>query len=89
MVVASCVRERAAVTSRCIRVHIADSSTFIVVSTDGVVTEVSNDEYRFLLEMTEVDAAKLLREGGAIFVDMDREKTEVKVRRGYRARADR
>lgn len=82
---------------RRIRVHIAAESTFVIESTDGVVTYCSRGygvrvrteaDPSGLVGLPELDAARKLRAEGALFVDLD-SRTLVRPGRGYAARGDR
>jgi hypothetical protein len=72
---------------RRIRVHLPGVSTFIVGTSDGIVVECSRPECgdQYLGADESVVAAELRAEG-ATFVDLDHDRTEVRVARGYRAR---
>ena len=71
---------------RVIRVHLPGYPSFVLVSRDGVVVEVTSDEAKTLLGRQETDVATKLRAAGATFVDLLHEKTVVRVARGYRSR---
>jgi hypothetical protein len=74
------------VIERVIRVHLPGYATFVLVSRDGVVVEVTGDEAKTLLGRAEVDVARTLRNAGATFTDLINDRTVVKVARGYRSR---
>lgn len=75
---------------RRIRVHLAAAgSTFIIGTFAGRVVEVSHEGFKDCLDRPEEDVARELREQGALFVDIENDRTEVRLRRGYRSRADR
>lgn len=82
---------------RRIRVHVASESTFVIESTDGMITYCSRGYGVRVREQAdpsgfvgkpELDVARELRANGALFVDLDN-LTTVRPGRGYAARGDR
>lgn len=80
---------------RKIRVHLPGTSTFIVETSLGLVVRCTRPLDPALgggdnlVGRTEADVADELRKLGATFVDLGRERQQMRVRRGYRAREDR
>lgn len=82
-------------TERHIRVHLPtfdraalEDPTFVIVTRDGVVVEVSSAGAQSHLGEDETVVAKHYRARGATFADLDKQ-GHVQPRRGYRAREDR
>lgn len=82
-------------TDRHIRIHLPsfdraalEDPTFVIVTRDGKVAEVSSAGAQGWLGEDEREVAKYYRDRGATFADLDKPGF-VQVRRGYRAREDR
>jgi hypothetical protein len=74
------------VIERVIRVHVKDLPTFILVTRNGIVAEVSLDSERWTLDKDEALVAAFYRKHGATFVDMLAERGTVQpTKRGQRA----